>query len=65
MITGILSIREMIMDEFGLKPIDIDPENLRMSTKIWKKQRLVPIGKMIEQTSFMELIFQTMKKQSP
>ncbi len=53
------------MDEFGLKPIDIDPENLRMSTKIWKKQRLVPIGKMIEQTSFMELIFQTMKKQSP
>jgi hypothetical protein len=50
MITGILSIREMTTDEYGLRSMDIDPANLRMSSKMWEKRGLVPIGKMIEHT---------------
>ncbi len=50
MITGILSIREMTTDEFGLRSMDIDPANLRMSSKMWEKRGLVPMGKMIEHT---------------
>jgi hypothetical protein len=31
---------------------DIDPVELRMSSKMWEKCGLVPIGKMIEYSSF-------------
>ncbi len=54
MITGgrIVSIREMITDEFGLRSMgDIDPRDLRMSFKMWEKRGLVPMGKSIEYTS--------------
>jgi hypothetical protein len=55
MITGgrIPSIKEMTMDEFGLKSmVDIDPMDLRMSSKMWEKRRLVPMGKSIEHNSY-------------
>ncbi len=54
MITGgrIPSIREMTTDEFGLRSMeDIDQVDLRFSSKMWEKRGLVPMGKMIEQTS--------------
>jgi hypothetical protein len=53
MITGgrILSIGEMTMYEFGLRSMqDIEPVDLRMSSKMWEKRGLVPMGKLIEHT---------------
>ncbi len=37
MITGILSIMEMTADELGLRSMDIDLVNLRMTSKMWEK----------------------------
>ncbi len=54
MITYILSIREMTTDEFGLRSMDIDLANSRMSSKMWEKRGLVPMAKMIEHTSLYE-----------
>jgi hypothetical protein len=57
MITGgkIPSIREMTTDGYGLKSMkDIDPVDLRMSSKMWEKRGLVPIGKTIEHASLHE-----------
>ncbi len=54
MITGgiITSNREMTTDEFGFKSMeDIDPVDLGMSSKMWEKRELVPMGKFIEHTS--------------
>jgi hypothetical protein len=54
MITGgrIPSITEMNTDEYGLRSMeDIDPVDLRMSSKTWEKKGLVPMGKTTEYTS--------------
>ncbi len=53
-ITGgrIPSIRDMNTDDYGLRSMEeIDPVDLRMSSKMWEKIRLVPMGKTIEYTS--------------
>ncbi len=53
MITGgrIPSIREMKMDEYEWRSMeDIDPVDLRMSSKMWEKRGLVSMGKTIEHT---------------
>ncbi len=42
----------MTKDKYGFRSMeDIDPVDLRMSSKMWEKKELVPIGKMIEHTS--------------
>ncbi len=42
----------MTKDKYGFRSMeDIDPVDLRMSSKMWEKRGLVPIGKMIEHTS--------------
>jgi hypothetical protein len=54
MITGgiLPSIKEMTKDEFGFGSMEnIDPEDLRMSSKMWEKRGLVSIGKTLEHTS--------------
>ncbi len=49
---GIPSIKEMTMDDYGLRSMcDLDPLNLRMSSNMWGKRGLVPMGKFIDQTS--------------
>ncbi len=46
------SIREINTDKYGLRSMeDIDPVDLRMSTKIWERRGLLPMGKSIEHTS--------------
>jgi hypothetical protein len=46
------SIREMNTDEYGLRSMkDIDPVDLRMSSQMWEKKGLLPMGKSIERTS--------------
>ncbi len=55
MITGgrVPSIREMAKDEFGFRSMEnTDPEDFRMSPKMWEKLGLVSMGKTIEHTSF-------------
>jgi hypothetical protein len=50
MITGgrIPLIREMAKVEYGMKSMeDIDPMDLRLSSKLWEKRVLVLMGKMI------------------
>jgi hypothetical protein len=42
------SIREMTTDEYGLKSMEDDLVDLRMSSKMWEKRGLVPMGKLIE-----------------
>ncbi len=44
------SIREMNTDEYGLRSMeDIDPVDfLRMSSKMWEKRGLLPMGKSIK-----------------
>jgi hypothetical protein len=45
----------MTKDEFGFRSMDnIDPEDLRMSSKMWEKQGLVSMGETIEHTSLYE-----------
>jgi hypothetical protein len=45
-------ISSITTDEYGLRSIkDIDPVGLRMSSKMWEKRGLVPMGKMIEHAS--------------
>ena len=45
-------IRELTKDEFGFRSMEnIDPEDFRMSSKMWENRGLVPMGKMIEHTS--------------
>ena len=47
------TIVETTMDEYGLQSMsDIDPMDLRMSSKMWEKRRLVPMGKSIEHNSY-------------
>ena len=51
---------EMTTDESGLRSMsDIDPVDLRMSSKTWEKRGLVPMGKMIEHTPHYMLIYGT------
>jgi hypothetical protein len=53
MITGgrIPSIKEMTMDEYGLKSTsDIDPKDLILSSKMCEKKGLVSMGRFIEHT---------------
>ncbi len=46
------SIREITTYEFGLRSMqDIDPMDSRMSSKMWEKRGLVPMGKLFEHTS--------------
>ena len=54
MITGgrIPSITEMSTDEYGLRSMqEIDPVNLRMSSRQWEKQGLLPSGKALDHAS--------------
>jgi hypothetical protein len=56
---------KMSKNEFELRSIeDIDLLDLRMSSKMWGKQGLVPMGKFIEHTSIYGTGF-SMKKQNP
>ncbi len=48
----ISSIKEMKTDEYGLQSMEeIDPADFKMSSKMWEKKGLVPMGKTIEHTS--------------
>ncbi len=54
MITGgrISSIGEMTTDEYGLRSItDIDPADLRMSSRQWELQGRLPSGKALDHVS--------------
>ncbi len=45
-------IKEMTTDEYELRSMeDIDPVDLRMSSKMWEKRGLVRMGKTIEHAS--------------
>ncbi len=44
-------IREMTTYKFGSKAMEIDPVDLRMTSKMWEKKGRVPMGKMMEHTS--------------
>ena len=56
----------MNTDEYGLRSMeDIDPVDLRMSSKMWEKRELLPMGKSIEHTSLYGADFSTMKMQNP
>ncbi len=42
-------------DDYGLRSREeIDPADLRMSSKMWEKKGLVPMGKTIQHTSLYE-----------
>jgi hypothetical protein len=46
------TIDEMTTDEYGLRSIsDIDPVDLRMSSRSWELQGLVPSGKALDRVS--------------
>ena len=46
------STREMTTDEYGLRSMsDIDPVDLRMSSRQWELQGLVPSGKVLDHIS--------------
>jgi hypothetical protein len=49
---GFSLIKEMTKDEFGFRSVDnIDPEDLRITSKMWEKRGLVAMGKTLEHTS--------------
>jgi hypothetical protein len=53
MITGgrIPSIKEMTTDDYGSKLMhDIDPDILKISSKMWEKKGLMQMGRFIERT---------------
>ncbi len=48
----ILTINEMTTDEYGLQSMsDIDPVDLRMSSRQWEYHGLVPSGKALDHVS--------------
>jgi hypothetical protein len=54
MITGgrIPTINEMTTDEYGLRSLEgVDPVDLRMSSRQWEKQGLLPSGKALDHAS--------------
>jgi hypothetical protein len=58
------SIDEMTTDEFGLRSMsDIDPVDLRMSSRQWELQGLVPSGKALDHVSMYGMIFRMRKMQ--
>ncbi len=68
MITGerIPSITKMSTDEYGLRSMqEIDPVNLRMSSRQWEKLGLLPSGKALDHASMFGNDLPMRKMQGP